>query len=99
MFLLLRKKNILLLLFFSFHFAEGQKTEQPFYRSKDFSVFADSIVQNKFTARTVSATEIISNYQSAGNKVLSDKTDQSWVLSKNLNAFPKYHSDYPITDA
>jgi alpha-L-rhamnosidase-like protein len=99
MLLLLRKKNILLLIFFCFHFVKGQKTEQPFYHSKDFSVFADRIVQNKFTARAVSATEIISNYQSGGDKVLRDKTDQSWVLSKSLNAFPQYHSDYSISDA
>src|SRR5580704_16747929 len=99
MFLLLRKKSILLFIILSIKFANGQKTALPIYRSKDFSVFADSIVQNKFTARAASSTEIISNYQGTRDKVLKDKTAMSWVLSKNINAFPRYHSDYPISDA
>lgn len=51
---------------------EGQNPNQPLWQNKSFTVFADSIAQqNKFTAKAISATELVSNYKSPANEFLS----------------------------
>ena len=89
----------LIVLLFFIPICKGQKIDRPIYRSNYFSVFADSIVQNKFTATAVSDTEMVSNYHSEAEKFKKDKTSANWSLSKSINAFPQYYSAYPISDA
>lgn len=47
--------------------AMAQKSPKPIWSSPAYTVYADSIVQGKYTARALSATEMVSNYQSPAN--------------------------------
>ena len=39
------------------------------YKSNEFTVYSDSVVQGSFVAKAISENEILSNYESAGNKI------------------------------
>jgi hypothetical protein len=43
------------------------QTSKPIYSSKAYSIYADKVVQGKFTAKALSATELTSNYSSPAN--------------------------------
>lgn len=94
-----QKGFFLIIIIFCINICNAQQPDKPIYQSNYFSVFADSVVQNKFTAKAVSAKEIISNYQTIDHNGKKDNTVGSWSLSKNIEAFPQYHSLIPIADA
>jgi hypothetical protein len=48
-----------------------QAQQKPLWQNNAFAVYADSIVQGNFVARTISASEITSNYQSPSNQFQS----------------------------
>lgn len=93
----IKEKILVLLLLFLYLNCNAQKADPPIYQSSSFSVFPDKVVQNNFLAKVLSPNEMISNYQSLYS--LKDKTDSRWLLSKDINVFPQYHSDYLISDA
>jgi len=43
------------------------QTSKPIYSSKAYSIYADKVVQGKFTAKALSGTELTSNYSSPAN--------------------------------
>lgn len=45
--------------------------QQPLYQSKAFSIYPDKTIQGKNEARALSATHLVSNYQSPANKFQS----------------------------
>src|ERR1700710_1341824 len=47
-------------------YAMGQ-TAQPIYSSAAYSVYPDKIVQGRYTAKAISATELTSDYRSPAN--------------------------------
>lgn len=76
----------------------GQKAV-PIFSTGSYSVFADSVTQAGFTATANGNTAIFSNYISAGQKEKSDNKMLHWQLSKDIAAYPQYHSSFAITDA
>lgn len=79
--------------------ANAQKADSPIYQSAYFSVFADRVVQNDFVARAISTKEITSNYQTADEDRKKENYTAKWSLTKDITAFPQYHSSIPIADA
>jgi hypothetical protein len=95
---LINKKRILLGLSIML-IASRTMAQQPVFQSDAYTIYPDRVVQGKYTAKAVSATELVSNYQGI-NKVDSGKViSSSWKLNKNISAFPQYHSNYIIADA
>ncbi|MEO8710962.1 MAG: hypothetical protein ABI405_02505, partial [Parafilimonas sp.] len=43
------------------------QTMMPLYQNKKFALYADSVVQDNYTAKVLSHTALASNYQSAAN--------------------------------
>jgi hypothetical protein len=56
------------------HFCVAQ-TARPLFQNKKFVLYADSVVQGKYTAQVLSSTELTSNYQSQANLFKSNKID------------------------
>ncbi|MGI4728026.1 MAG: MGH1-like glycoside hydrolase domain-containing protein [Janthinobacterium lividum] len=70
------------------------------YQSPAYTLYGNRMVQGKYTAKAISATALESNYESAaGSKKTTVKTASSWKLSKDISAFPQYHSDFVLPDA
>ena len=92
------KRMVLAIPFISIVLCKGQ-SDMPIFQSPAFSVFKDSVIQHQFTARIVSPTEIQSDYQSSTSMPVKDKTAVSWKLSRDITAFPQYHSELPVSDA
>lgn len=71
------------------------------YRSDAYTLYGNRVIQGKYTAKAVSATELESNYESPAGSAKNTmvKTASSWKLSKDVSAFPKYHSDDVLPDA
>ena len=92
------KRMVLAIPFISILLCKGQ-SDIPIFHSLAFSVFKDSVIQHQFTARIVSPTEIQSDYQSSTSMPVKDKTAVSWKLSRDITAFPQYHSELPVSDA
>lgn len=64
-----------------------------------FSLFADSLVQPpQWSAKAVSATAILSYYTGVDATAAAPRKD-NWTLSRDVSAFPVYHSPYVLTDA
>jgi hypothetical protein len=74
--------------------AAALHAQNPIWQSNEFALYPDSIVQRIGThtvvARAISATGLASDYQGEA---------QHWQLTKDIGAFPKYSSDYPMSDA
>lgn len=49
----------------------AQKQQKALWQNKAFALYADSVVQQKFTGKALSATELTSNYKSPANEFLS----------------------------
>lgn len=75
----------------------SQSTERVIYKSDAYTVFSDRVIQGNYTAKALSATEMASNYP-ANNKPENTIMPQ-WKLSKDISAFPRYHSDNVLVDA
>jgi hypothetical protein len=74
-------------------FSFSQNTKNEIWRTKEYIVYKDSIVQQKkYIARALSATEIISNYQSPANLF------QSSVLSFKFSINGKDNEMKPGSD-
>ncbi|WP_036679145.1 alpha-L-rhamnosidase-related protein [Daejeonella oryzae] len=58
---------------FSVNFCKAQQMEKPIWQTSEYSVFKGRIVQNKFVGKALSATELVSNYQSPANEFQSNK--------------------------
>src|SRR5262245_37483599 len=50
-----------------------------------YSIFPDSVVQQKFVARALSATELVSNYQSPANQFQSTKLSFKFSINGKDN--------------
>jgi hypothetical protein len=68
------------------------QNSKPIYASKAYSIYADKVVQGKFTAKALSATELTSNYASPANMFKSpviefkfsiNGKDNEMVVGKN----------------
>src|SRR5664279_5134904 len=59
--------------------------QQPLWLSKEFAVYKDSIVQHEFTAKALSVTELISNYQSPANGYVSPRISFKFSLNGKDN--------------
>ena len=68
---------------------------QILYRSSAFSVERDRVTQGSFTARALSPTEIVSNYDPDGQT----SSPSHWRLRSDLLGYPHLRSDYPLLDA
>ncbi len=62
--------------------------QKPLWTSKEFTVYKDSIVQHEFTAKALSASELVSNYQSPANGYLSPRISFKFSLNGKDNEMP-----------
>ena len=62
--------------------------QKPLWTSKEFTVYKDSIVQHEFTAKALSATELVSNYQSPANGYVSPRISFKFSLNGKDNEMP-----------
>lgn len=64
----MRKFTLLILLFCGIFYANnGTGQTIPVFQSEDYALYGDSVTQGNFTARAISRTSLISNYQSPAN--------------------------------
>jgi len=66
------------------------------YKSDSFSVHSDRVIQGKYSARALSATEILSDYPQPDGSATSQSI---WKLTKNVANYPQYSSDQVLVDA
>lgn len=64
------------------------------YKSKEFSLYPNKIVQGEFEATAIDSCTILSNYGQEENK-----TQQEWKLTSNLSNYPQYKSNQMILNA
>ncbi|TAH04554.1 MAG: glycogen debranching protein [Sphingobacteriales bacterium] len=96
----MKKINLLLIVAFTINFCFAQKNKKAIYTSKEFSIYANALMQGKsFVAKAVSDSQIISNYASFDKPTLSESALQNWKLSKDISAFAQYNSSFPISNA
>src|SRR5664279_1040743 len=63
--------------------------QAPVWQSKEFNIYPDSIVQqHQFTARAISSTELVSNYQSPANAFISPKISFKFSINGKDNEMP-----------
>src|SRR5664279_4482494 len=63
--------------------------QAPVWQSKEFNIYKDSIVQqHQFTARVLSSTELVSNYQSPANAFVSPKISFKFSINGKDNEMP-----------
>lgn len=75
------KANVILGMLVAASFAVSAQNDKPLWQSKAYSVYADSIRQGNYVAKALSATQIVSNYQSPVN--LFQSADISFKFSIN----------------
>ena len=61
------------------------QTMKPLFQNKKFALYADSIVQGNYTARILSATELVSNYQSSANQYKSNQLSFKFSINGKDN--------------
>lgn len=66
------------------------------YKSDSFSVHSDRVIQGKYSARALSATEIMSDYPQPNGSITSQSI---WKLAKDVTSYPQYSSDQVLVDA
>ncbi len=62
--------------------------QKSIWTSREFAVYKDSIVQHEFTAKALSASELVSNYQSPANGYLSPRVNFKFSLNGKDNEMP-----------
>ena len=73
------------------------QTNKPIYQSNAFNVSRTQVVQGKYRATALSATEIESNYQ--GQQTPTAATTKSWKLKKDISAFPQLNTPNLLENA
>ncbi|GAC1313726.1 MAG: hypothetical protein NVSMB24_37380 [Mucilaginibacter sp.] len=64
------------------------QTGKPVYDSKAYRIYSDRVVQGKYTAKAVSATELTSNYRSPANRFKSPVIDFKFSINGKDNELP-----------
>ena len=64
------------------------QTAKPLFENREFAVFADSVVQGKYTAKIQSANQLTSDYQSPANLFKSNKIDFKFSINGKDNEMP-----------
>src|ERR1035437_224582 len=73
------------------------QTNKPIYQSNAFNVSRTQVVQGKYRATALSATEIESNYQ--GQQTPTAATTKRWKLKKDISAFPQLNTPNLLENA
>ncbi len=76
--------------------------EKPIFDSPAFSIYSGKVVQGEFQATALSATELMSNYESAANAFLSPVIDFKFSINGKDNEMPSgidHHFACPTSDA
>ncbi|MGG9970519.1 MGH1-like glycoside hydrolase domain-containing protein [Ferruginibacter sp. SUN002] len=63
----------------------AQKNTNVLWQTKEYTLYADSVVQNKYKAKAISANEITSNYQSPLNEYQSTKIEFKFSINGKDN--------------
>ncbi len=79
--------SISLTAFMAVNCCEAQKPK-PLFENQEFAVFADSVVQGKYTAKIESANQLTSDYQSPANLFKSNKIDFKFSINGKDNEMP-----------
>lgn len=63
----------------------AQQKQDPVYQGKSFSLYADRVIQGKFQAQALTATEIHSSYESPANEFMSPRIDFKFSINGKDN--------------
>src|SRR4051794_28186512 len=63
----------------------GMAQNKPIYTSKAYTVYPDRVVQGKYTAKAVSATELTSDYRSPANMFKSPVVEFKFSINGKDN--------------
>lgn len=66
----------------------AQAIQKPLFQNKKFSIFADHVVQSKYSAEAISATKIVSNYKSQANLFKSADITFKFSINGKDNEMP-----------
>ena len=91
-------KLVFILSLMATHFCDAQ-TAKPIFQNKKFALYADSVVQGKYTAKILSSTAFTSNYQSQANLFKSNKIDFKFSINGKDNEMPSGTDHHFICDA
>ncbi|MGN6601810.1 MAG: alpha-L-rhamnosidase-related protein [Ginsengibacter sp.] len=72
---------------------------KPLFQNKEFALFADSVVQGKYTAKVLSPTLFTSDYQSPANLFKSNKIDFKFSINGKDNEMPSGTDNHFICNA
>ncbi|MGN6248550.1 MAG: hypothetical protein ACTHNG_09335, partial [Ginsengibacter sp.] len=75
------------------------QTPKPLFQNKEFALFADSVVQGKYTAKVLSPTLFTSDYQSPANLFKSNKIDFKFSINGKDNEMPSGTDNHFICNA
>jgi hypothetical protein len=64
------------------------KNDNIIYQSKEFTVYRDSVVQDSFVAKAISRNEIVSNYVSQANELISPEVNFKFSINGADNSAP-----------
>jgi len=78
-------KKVIACLGLSLAIIQGYAQQQPLYKSTAFTIYRDSIVQGKYSAKAISNTELNSNYKSPSNQYLSTKLSFKFSINGKDN--------------
>lgn len=82
---MIKKSAFTILLFCRATMIYSQEVPRPVYTSDAFSVFPDRVVQDRFQAKALSRTEIVSDYQSMGNDYVKPRIDFKFSINGKDN--------------
>ncbi len=69
------------------------------YSSKVYTIYEDRVAEQGFTARALSAQEMISDYRSLVPHPQLDTTASHWKISADISGLPQYKSDHALVNA
>jgi hypothetical protein len=78
-------KKLFAYFFFTFMIANSYSQEKTLFQSPAYSVYSDRVVQDKYEAKAISATQLQSNYQSPANQFQSADINFKFALNGRDN--------------
>jgi hypothetical protein len=84
------------LVLFLFCSESMMQSQQPVYQSNHYAVWPDHVAEGAYSARAVSATELVSNYPSGRAPA---GAEARWTLDEDISRYPQVRSDFPLMDA
>lgn len=76
--------NVIIIMVFAL-FQQTVFAQQPLYQNSTYALYADSVVQGKYSAKALSSSHIVSNYESPANEFLSPTIHFKFSINRKDN--------------